>query len=122
MAAVTTNTNIGNGDGSLILNTWSLTTADPTGDAVSSAEWADRTWQYSGTWGGATLTLQGSNDKSNWFTLDNAAGGTALTATANGGAASVELPLWVRPNLTTPGTGATVTVTALFRRAQPLRV
>lgn len=112
---------IGSGDGSLILFTWALTSSNTDGQLVSSVEWADRTWQAAGTWGGATLTLQGSNDGTNWFTLANAAGGAAATLTANGGMATVELPRYVRPNLTTAGTGAAVTVTALMRRANPLR-
>lgn len=109
------------GDGSVVLYTWNLTSANADGAPIQAPEWADRTWQAQGTWGGATLTLQGSNDGSNWFTLSNAAGAAAVTLTASAGVATIELPLYVRPNLTTPGTGATVAVTLLARRSNPMR-
>lgn len=115
---------LGHGDGSLARFTWALTTADPTGTEALYAEWADKTWAIdSASWGGATLTLQGSNDGTNWFTLANAAGGTALTFTSGAcsGACSIETPLYVRPKLTTVGVGAVVGVTLLVRRATPLR-
>lgn len=109
------------GDGSLILYTWALTTANADGAPVSAAEWADRTWQASGTWGGASLALQGSNDGVNWAVLSNASGGADIAMTTNDLASTVELPLWVRPNLTTPGVGATIAVTLLVRRSTPMR-
>jgi hypothetical protein len=115
------NTQAGAQDGSCILYTWALTTANADGASIQAPEWSDRTWQAQGTWGGATLTIQGSNDGTNWFTLYNAATGVPITFTANGGATPIELPLYMRPNLTTAGSGATVTVTMLARRAQPLR-
>lgn len=108
-------------DDSVKIISWALTTANPDGAPLELGAWADRTWQAAGTWGGATLTFQGSNDGTNWFTLSNAAGGTAATLSANGGLATIELPRYVRPNLTTPGTGATVTATLCARRANPMR-
>lgn len=110
-----------NADGSLMGFSWALLTASPDGSPVQFAQWADRTWQATGSFGGATLTFQGSNDGTNWFTLTNAAGGAAAALTAAGGLATIELPLYVRPNLTVVGAGATVTVTLLMRRATPMR-
>jgi hypothetical protein len=112
---------VGTRDASIVLLTWVLLTANTDGSPFEMPEWADRTWQAQGTWGGATLTFQGSNDGANWFTLSNAAGGTAATLTANGGLATIELPRYVRPNLTVAGTGATVNVTLCARRATPMR-
>lgn len=123
MATVTpTLTKVGDQDDSAILLTWALTTANTDGSLIEWTQWADRCFQAAGTWGGATLTIQGSNDGSNWFTLSNAAGAAAATFTADGGKSIIELPRYVRPNLTTPGTGATVSVTLLARRSQPLRL
>jgi hypothetical protein len=113
---------VGNGDGSLIFYSWALTSTNTDGAPIKSAEWADRTWQAQGTWGGATLAFEGSNDGSTWFSMSNAASGSAIALTANGGATTIEVPLYVRPNLTTAGAGATITVTLLMRREQPLRV
>lgn len=119
--AAASSTYPGNGDGSVILYSWSLTTANASGAAISGAEWADRTWQANGTWGGATLALEGSNDGVTFSPMSNASGGADIAMTSNDLASTVELPLWVRPNLTTPGAGAAVTVTLLARRATPLR-
>lgn len=115
-------TKVGDQEDSVVLFTWNLTTANADGAPVEWTQWADRCFQAAGTWGAATLTIQGSNDGTNWFTLSNAAGATAATFSGDGGKTIIELPRYVRPNLTTPGTGATVTVTLLGRRAQPLRL
>lgn len=109
------------GDGSLNLYSWALTTANPDGAPIQAPEWADRTWQATGTFGGATVAFQGSNDNVTWFSLTNAAGAAAVALTAAGGASTVELPLYVRPNLTTVGSGAAISVTLLARRATPMR-
>lgn len=100
---------------------WPITTANPDGTPIEWVQWADRCFTASGTWGGATLTIQGSNDGVVWLPLSNAAGGTAATFTADGLKSIIELPRYVRPNLTVAGAGATVTVTLLARRQQPLR-
>lgn len=120
-AGATITRDIAGRDNSVVLCTWPLLTANPDGTPFEMPEYADRTWQATGTFGGATLAFQGSNDGTNWFPLSNAAGGSAATLTAAGGVATIELPRYVRPNLTTAGTGATITVTLLARRATPMR-
>ena len=116
MATVTpTTSGIALGDPNVQVIAWPLTTANTDGSPFSYVQYADLCWQAAGTWGGATLTIQGSNDGTNWFSLSNAAAGTAATFTADGGKQTIERPLYVRPNLTTPGTGATVTVTLIAR-------
>lgn len=112
--------------------TWVLTTANPQGKAVSMSEWADKTFDIDGTsagnaWGGATCAIQGGNTGAvggaitNPQTLNNPAGGTALSTSANKVAAVIENPLLIAPVLTTPGAGATVTVTAILRRNNIMR-
>jgi hypothetical protein len=100
---------------------WVLTSTDRDGFSAEWYRWADQTWVATGTWGGATLTLEGSADATTWVPLSNAAGGAAATATANKAITVVELPRYIRPNLTVAGSGATVTVTLLARRQTPLR-
>ena len=51
----------------------------------------------------------------------NLSTGAETTATANKVFTTIERPLFVRPNLTTAGTGATVVVTALLRRTNSMR-
>jgi hypothetical protein len=122
MADPVLNTKLGEQDGSVKVFTWTLTSADPTGTAVELPEWADRTIQMSGTWGTATGAVQGSNDNTTFFALNNAAGATTLGGkTADFLATIIELPRYLRPNLTTPGAGATITATLIIRRANPMR-
>lgn len=104
-------------DDDVVMVTWPLTTADPTGDAVAWAEWADRSVTFAGTWGGATAALEGSNDGTNWIALADPQG-TAITRTANGIEAVLELTRFVRAKLTTVGAGAVVSATLLMRKGR----
>lgn len=129
MATITpsiTNT-VGREDGSIILYTWILTSADVDGAPLEAPEWADVTWvigRNSDTFGGATCAIQGANINSNdgdFVNLNDAAGGGAATATTLKSITTIQNPRYVRPKLTTAGTGATITVTALLRRATGMR-
>ncbi len=93
--------------------TWTLTSADPTGDAVSLPQARDRCWQSTGTWGGATMAAQGSNTNTDalFGAVTNANGGLAITETANSVCKnSLESCEFVRAKLTAVGAGATVVV------------
>ena len=111
----------GSSDGSMIQAIWTITTAGIDGVPIQYPEYADRTFQCSGTWGAATLAIQGSNDNVTYFTLSNAAGATAATFTADGMKSVIELPRFIKPILTAVGAGATITVTLVARRANPMR-
>lgn len=100
------------------LFTWTLTTADPTGDPVEIPGAADKTVQFVGgaSWGGATAALQGSNDAATYSAVAGAASGSAITATTDANlACAVENPLLIRPKLTTEGTDAVVVCYLLAR-------
>jgi hypothetical protein len=113
---------VGDGDGSYSLLTWPLVTATPDGLPFEMLDKAECCIQSTGTYGGATVSWQGSNDGTNWFTCTNVAGGTAATMTATGGMQIIERPRYMRPNLTVVGAGATISVTAMLRRNQPGRL
>jgi hypothetical protein len=104
-----------NGDRSVMLVTWTLTTADHTGDAVSWADWADRSCQMTGTWGGATAVLEGANVATYISITDPQA--NAISKNADALEACTEITRFVRPRLSTVGSGATVVVTLLMRRS-----
>jgi len=107
-------------DGSVSKISWpSVTNTNSDGAPVVSCEWADRCVSVDGTFGGATITIQGSNDGTNWYTLNNAQG-TALTFTAAGMKQIVEVPYFTRP-LLTGGAGSTLNIIMVARRANPLR-
>lgn len=120
----TIGTGTASGDNSVRILQWSLTSTNADGAPIRMPEWADITWTFTGTWGGATAKVQGSADGSTFVTtgLSNAAGGTEASASADKIFTTIERPLYMRPILTTVGAGATITVTAVIRRAQPLRV
>lgn len=95
---------------------WTLTSADATGDAIQMPRYADRSIHFAGTWGGATATLEGTNlDNTSFVVLTNQSA-VAITATADDISVVSEPTLYVRPRLSTVGTGASITVRMLVRR------
>jgi hypothetical protein len=69
--------------------------------------------QVTGTFGGATITLQGSNDGTNYVTLKDSAG-TAISFTAAGMAEFSTAALYLKPT-SSGGTADNVTVTVILR-------
>lgn len=73
---------------------------------------ADRSVQVEGTFGGATVLIEGSLDGANFRTLTDALG-SPLSFTAAGLKYITEPVAYVRPRLTA-GAGASLTVTMFF--------
>ena len=96
--------------------TWTLTTADHTGDAIEGrfAEFADRTFYFLGTWGGATAAVEGG-DGTTYLPLTDPQG-TAISKTADAIEAVTEVPEYSRPRLSSVGAGASIVVTCIARR------
>lgn len=95
--------------------TWTpITNANADGAPVSSVLTGDRCVQVSGTFGGATITMQGSLDGSTWATLSDPTG-TALTFTAAGLKGISEAAKFIRP-LLSGGSGSSVTVRLFVRK------
>ena len=69
--------------------------------------------QVTGTFGSATITLQASNDGTNYVTLKDSAG-TAISFTAAGMAEFSTAALYLKPT-STGGTADNVTVTVILR-------
>jgi len=97
---------------------WTLSAGDD-GAPVSLAEFTDRSVQFTGTFGGASVALQGSNDltsPTNWFPLTDYQGNDiSKSAAALEGIA--EPTVWVRP-LVTGGSGTTIVATLAARRSR----
>lgn len=105
-------------DGSVMKFQWTLTGTDD-GFPMPWAQWADRSVQFAGTWGGGTVVWQGSNDGgTTWFTLTDAQA-TAISMTADGMEQVVEITELARPKATVGVTSVVVSV--LARRPQPMR-
>src|SRR5258708_19661287 len=67
-----------------VVTTWTpLAAAGDVGQPLQRTDLADRSAQVTGTFAGATIVLEGSNDGANYFTLSNPAA-TALSFTAAG--------------------------------------
>jgi hypothetical protein len=101
------------GDARSYIVTWPGLAAGDTGSAVRYSGAADRTVQIFGTFGGATVALQGSLDGTHWSPLTDAQG-TAIAATADALEIVTELVRFVRPAVT-GGSGVSVTVILLMR-------
>lgn len=88
--------------------TWATLGDAETGGAANTDGRSDYTITASGTWGAATVTMEGSNDNSNWFPMTDFLG-VAMTFTANGMKTVGTSPFYVRAR-TSGGTGTDVTV------------
>jgi hypothetical protein len=98
-----------------LVATWTpLAAAGDVGQPLQRVDLSDRSVLVAGTFAGATIVLEGSNDGANWFTLASPSG-AALSFTA-AGLMQVNLPVaFVRPHVTL-GSGASLTVTMTARR------
>lgn len=103
------------GYGGTSLATWVLTTADHTGDAVVRPGASDRAVQVKGTFGSATVAIEGSLDGGVTYAALHDPGGTAVTFTAAGINAISENVTHIRARLSTVGSGASITVLLLSR-------
>lgn len=93
---------------------WSLGNAE-NGDPTIQSQYIKETVQVTGTFGGATVTIQGSNDGTNWVTL-NDKNGNALTFTTAGLKTIHEQTKFTRAK-TAGGAGTTVAVCIFMRAA-----
>lgn len=96
--------------GAVVVHSWTLTTADATGDRVSRPGASDRTVQVIGTnFGSATVILEGSLNGDDWFPLTDGQG-NAISFTVDGGELVSENTLFTRPRLSVGGTNADILV------------
>ena len=79
--------------------TWGPMATSDVGDNVEMPNSADRSIQVDGTFGGATIILQGSNDGVTWFTLTSP-DGTACSFTSAGLKQVLEVVRYMRPSVT----------------------
>lgn len=114
------------GDGSILAVKWSdLTTTNTSGTPVSAVEWADRTIQFTGTFGvGGTIKLQGTLDEdpasSNYYDVTDPQG-NAVSKTAAGIESITEIVRWIKPVVTSGDGTTSLNATLLMRRQNPLR-
>jgi len=81
----------------VVIMTWETLTEADTAAAVCPTGADSLFFQATGTFGGATLVLQGSNDGTNWVTLTDETD-TAISLNAAGGVSVLERPAYIRPS------------------------
>lgn len=96
-----------------IVNSWALTDGDD-GDPLEFTDYADRTVQVNGTFGGATVVIEGSLDGTNYHTLTDPVG-NELSFTSADMATVMECVQYLRPRVS-GGSGVSVSVYLLTRR------
>lgn len=96
--------------------TWTGLLNGDDGSPVDWAVWPDRSVQFIGTFGaGGSISLQGSNDGTNWVILNDLQG-SVITKTSAGLEGIAEITRYVRP-IVTAGDGTTnLTALLLVRR------
>jgi hypothetical protein len=107
-----------NGQGNGVLITWTGLLNGDTGSPVEGVDYSDRTVQISGTFGtGGSVTVEGSNDGSNYLALTDPQG-NAITKTAAALEVIEEGPRYGRPNVTAGDGSTSLTVTVWARRSR----
>lgn len=117
MAVTFTHTSLDSGEARVI------TVAAAGGDTSAPIEysnWADASVQFAGTFGTSTVSIEGSNDGTNWAVLNDAQG-NALSAVATAKIEQILETTRYKRVVVSAGTG-NVSVTFYLRRAQQLRV
>lgn len=107
------------GDGSVMQVIWTPVANDDTCRAVSFPQYADKTVQVAGTFGGASIAVDGSIDGTNYAAMSDQ-GGTTIAITSAGIKQVLQNALYVQPALT-GGSESSVTISMIFRLSNPLR-
>lgn len=80
------------------ISTWSALGENDDGEPIRLAVFSDRSVQIAGTFGGASVTIGGSNDGVTYHALTDTLGST-LTLTQATLRQIVELPVWLKPRV-----------------------
>lgn len=75
---------------------WAAMAANDTGEPLGASQYTDRSVQVAGTFGGATVRIEGSNDGSTWATLTDPQG-NALEMISAKLEMVTEATLYIRP-------------------------
>lgn len=105
---MSTSVNVFDHNGSVQVATWAALAGAESGLGAQFSGRPDRTVQVSGTFGSATVILEGSNDNVTWFALTKP-GNTPISFTSAGGCAIVEAAVFIRPT-SSGGTGSSIVV------------
>lgn len=93
---------------------WTGLATGDTGAVLSLYRHGSASFQFGGTFGGATIVLQGSNDNTTWTTLIDMQGSN-LSFTAAAFKTLRDVPRYIRPSVS-GGTGVSLWVKGFARR------
>ena len=103
------------GDDTLALVQWTGLLNTDTGAPVTFPKYPDRSVQIAGTFGtGGTVVIEGSNDGTNFATLNAASGGALTTSTAVIRQV-LEQTVQMRPNVTAGDATTNITVSMVVK-------
>ena len=103
--------------GEAMLYTWTLTAADAEGGVITAHEYGDRTVQIAGNFDGASASLQGSNDGTNWIALTDPQG-NALTKTSGALETVMETPRYTKVVSSGGGGSQSISISIFCRRTR----
>lgn len=107
------------GSGYVFQVIWAAVTENDSCRAVQYPEYADKSIQVSGTFGGASVALHGSNDGTNFAALNDASG-TVIAITTAKIKAVLENTFQIKPVIT-GGAAQSLNVSMLIHISNPLR-
>jgi hypothetical protein len=94
--------------------TWTGLTTGDTGRPLEMTGWADRSIQVTGTFGGATVNIEGSNNGTNWSLLTDPQGNNIALTSAKIEQV-MEITRYIRPSVS-GGSGTSINIITLVRR------
>lgn len=97
---------------------WSGLLNGDDGSPIQLSAFSEKTWQAVGTFGASgTVTIEGSNDGTNWANISTRQGTTPLTLTSTTQInTSQDRPVWIRPRVTAGDGTTNVTVSVACHR------
>lgn len=111
----------GRGDGSTVIVTWTPVTSADTCHPVRYPEYADRSVHVSGTFDGATVQIQGSNNGGVSFAALADPTETTIVLTTERIKAILENTDFIMPVVSGGGGAQSLTIAILFHLTNPLR-
>lgn len=100
----------------VVIYTWAALANGDSGAPVQGPGWADRSFQVEGTFGsGGTVLIEGSNDGTNYRTLNDPFG-NALSLTSAGVFELTQIALWMRPRVSAGDITTNITISATLGR------
>lgn len=107
------------GDQSCISAVWSPVTEADTCNPIEYPKLSDKSVVVTGTFGSASIAIQGSNDRTNFAALHDS-GGTVIAITVAGAKQILENTLQIKP-VTSGGTASSLTIGMMLHMSNPMR-